>query len=255
MKNKPPYPLASVDNALRLIHMLRDEGELRLSDAADELGVGRSTAHRLLSMLVYRDFAVQDEVNRTYLPGAALSAGPLNGQPRNQELRRLLMPHLERLCHQVDESVNLMVRVGTHTRFLATVETRQMLRVGDRQGTVLPAHESSGGKALLAELPDDHLAELYLRGPEPVLSEEDFGRLTRDVAQTRRSGYALNLEATEAGICAIGRVVRDADGAAIAAVTISAPTVRFPADRIESLAKALAETTARAGRDLPSGLG
>lgn len=165
------------------------------------------------------------------------------------------MPHLERLCHQVDESVNLMVRVGTHTRFLATVEARQVLHVGDRQGTVLPAHESSGGKALLAELPDDHLAELYLQGPEPVLGEAEFGRLTRDVAQTRRCGYALNLEATEAGICAIGRVVRDSDGVAIAAMTISAPTVRFPAERIDPLAKALAATAARAGRDLPSGLG
>ena len=92
------------------------------------------------------------------------------------------------------------------------------------------------------------------RQAKPVLGKAEFGRLTRDVAQTR-TGYALNLEATEAGICAIGRVVRDRDGVAIAAVTISAPTVRFPAERIDRLAKALAETTVRAGHDLPSGLG
>ncbi|MFD5572915.1 IclR family transcriptional regulator [Streptomyces cadmiisoli] len=244
-----------MDNALRLIHMLRDEGELRLTDAADALGIGRSTAHRLLSMLVYRDFARRDETRRTYLPGAALTAGPLPGQTRNQELRRLLMPHLERLCHQVEESVNLMVRVGTHTRFLVTVEAQHVLHVGDRQGTVLPAHHSSGGKALLAELPDSHLAELYRSGPEPVLAQAEFDRLTRDVAQIRRCGHALNLEATEAGICAIGRVVRAKDGDAVAAVTISAPTVRFPARRIETWAKVLAESTARAGRDLPSDLG
>ena len=39
MKNKPPYPLASVDNALLLVQMLRDQGALRVSEAAEELGI------------------------------------------------------------------------------------------------------------------------------------------------------------------------------------------------------------------------
>ncbi|WCI07745.1 helix-turn-helix domain-containing protein [Arthrobacter sp. OVS8] len=33
-----------------------------------------STAHRLLAMLVYRGFAVQDE-NRRYVPGPAMGVG------------------------------------------------------------------------------------------------------------------------------------------------------------------------------------
>src|SRR5438445_335664 len=73
MKNKPPYPLQSVDHALQLLQILRDNGSLRVSEAAQELGTARSTAHRLLAMLVYRDFAMQDEA-RNYLPGPALSA-------------------------------------------------------------------------------------------------------------------------------------------------------------------------------------
>ncbi|MFD0533119.1 helix-turn-helix domain-containing protein [Actinomadura luteofluorescens] len=68
MENKPPYPLRSVDNALHLLQVLRDQGGLRVSEAAAELGTARSTAHRLLAMLVYRGFAVQDD-NHTYLPG------------------------------------------------------------------------------------------------------------------------------------------------------------------------------------------
>src|SRR5918992_1084946 len=148
MKNRPPYALESVDNALRLLQLLRDQGRLRVTEAAEELGTARSTAHRMLSMLVYRGFAIQDE-RRGYLPGPALSAPPVRDRPL-QELRRALLPHMDALCERVDETVSLMVRVGTQTRFLASVESTQILRVGDRAGTVLPATRTSGGKALLA---------------------------------------------------------------------------------------------------------
>lgn len=67
---RPSYVIASADNALRLVVLLRDVGAVRLSDAAAELGVANSTAHRLLAMLVYRGFAVQDE-HRIYHPGPA----------------------------------------------------------------------------------------------------------------------------------------------------------------------------------------
>src|SRR5262245_39781706 len=103
MENKPPYPLQSVDNVLRLLQLLRDHGRLRVTEAAEELGTARSTAHRLLAMLVYRGFAVQDE-GRTYLPGPALSAPSLLGGQRMQLLRRVLLPHMDALCDRIHET-------------------------------------------------------------------------------------------------------------------------------------------------------
>ena len=161
MKNKPPYAVESVDNALRILQMLRDSGQVRVSDVAAELGIARSTAHRLLAMLVYRDFAVQSE-DRSYRPGPAIAAEPLRGEP-TQRLRQVMRPHMEALCDQVAETINLVVRLGIQTRFLHTVESAHVLRVGDRQGTILPAWKTSGGKVLLAELPDAQLTAL-LRG-------------------------------------------------------------------------------------------
>jgi IclR family transcriptional regulator, acetate operon repressor len=80
MKNRPAYAIESVDNALRILQLLRDSGQVRVSDVAAEIGTARSTAHRLLAMLVYRDFAVQAE-DRSYRPGPALSPPPLPGEP------------------------------------------------------------------------------------------------------------------------------------------------------------------------------
>jgi len=54
VQKRPTYSIEAVDNALQLLQLLRDGGTLRLKDAAEELGVAPSTAHRLLAMLVYR---------------------------------------------------------------------------------------------------------------------------------------------------------------------------------------------------------
>ncbi|MDR7304401.1 IclR family transcriptional regulator [Haloactinomyces albus] len=262
MKNKPSYALASVDNALLLLQMLRDHGNLRVSEAAEELGIARSTAHRLLSMLVYRDFAMQDD-RRTYVPGPALAASQVVGRPL-QQFRRCLAPHLDALCERVQETVNLIVRVGIQTRFLASVESTQVLHVGDRQGTILPAHLTSGGKALLAELEAEQLERLYTSGTaasterEPAdvgdssLSGEAWSKLLRELDSVRTCGYSLNIEGTEAGVSALGACVYDAAGEALGAVSISAPSARFGQQRIPVFARELKAMIADAQADLRS---
>jgi IclR family acetate operon transcriptional repressor len=72
MHQKPAYILSSIDNALELIQLLRDTGQLRLSDAAKSLEISNSTAHRLMAMLVYRGFAIQGD-DRVYLPGPSMA--------------------------------------------------------------------------------------------------------------------------------------------------------------------------------------
>ena len=251
MKNKPPYAIESVDNALRILQMLRDSGQVRVSDVAAEIGIARSTAHRLLAMLVYRDFAVQAE-DRTYRPGPAIAAEPLRGEPA-QRLRQVMRPHMEALCDQVAETINLVVRLGTQTRFLHTVESAQVLRVGDRQGTILPAWKTSGGKVLLAELSDAQLTAL-LRGasgrpPEGMTVVERRG-LVNQLRLVREQGYAENIEESESGVCAIGVCVRDKAGDPVAALSVSAPSVRYTPDRSRVFLRELRTAVAQAQADI-----
>ena len=92
MKTPPTYAIASVDHALRLATMLQLEGTLTVADAAERLGVARSTAHRLLQMLVYRDFALQDEA-RTYHAGPVLQLAE-HSRSRTSLLRSAALPLL-----------------------------------------------------------------------------------------------------------------------------------------------------------------
>ncbi|MBC6461016.1 IclR family transcriptional regulator [Actinomadura sp. HBU206391] len=260
LKNKPAYALGSVDNALLLLHLLRDHGKIKVSEAARELGIARSTAHRLLAMLVYRDFAVQSD-DHGYLPGPFLSS-TFGAGPPVRELRGLAQPHMDTLCDRVRETVNLMVRVGTEVRFLASVESSQILHVGDRRGTILPAHQSSGGKALLAELSRERLRELYAvdgdsgdGGDEDgakrhTLTEAEWNRLLRDLDLLSARGYAVNQEETEEGVSAIGIVVRNGRGNAVAALSVAVPSARFGPGRTELFARELRRAVGELERDL-----
>ena len=98
----PPYPIQSVDYALQLLLILKRDGVLRVSEAAAELGVARSTAHRLISMLRFRGL-VEQARDRTYRAGSAFA--DLGGGPSSATaLLGIARPHLVRLifentCH------------------------------------------------------------------------------------------------------------------------------------------------------------
>lgn len=231
VRTRPTYLPESVDHALVLIELLRDTGSLRVSEAAVELGVAPSTAHRLLSALVYRGFATQDE-SRRYLPGPAVGLGPAK-QRWTRELRSLVSPYLEALSYRLDETTNLLVRIGTKVRFLSTAEGSQALRVGDRQGFALPAHRASAGRAILAELPWPTVRHLFTGAAAELagdrLDEDGLQHLRTQLDDARERRYAINVDGTEEGVSAIGIALHDSRGTAIAGLTVTVPTRRFEA--------------------------
>ncbi len=219
---------------------------MRVTDVATRLGVSVSTAHRLLGMLVYRDFAEQLP-DRRYAPGPVLRRGPVR-QASAATLREVALPHLRALVEAVGETANVMVLAGSDVRFVATVESDQVLRVGDRTGRTLPAHRSSGGKAVLATLDAERLAPLLAR-----LDATESARLSRELARVRRRGFAVNDQETEAGLIAVGVAVPPAGGFSGAALSVAAPRVRYSADRLPGWASCLTDAAAAIARDLSAG--
>ncbi|MER5741999.1 IclR family transcriptional regulator [Streptomyces sp. NPDC002225] len=245
LKTPPPYPIASVDHALRAAAILQLEGGATVSQIAERLGVARSTAHRVLAMLVYRDFAVQDE-DRLYRAGPVLELAA-HSQSLVSRLRTAAMPHLHQVVDLLGETANLTVRTGGTVRFIASVECRQALRVGSREGMVFPAHRTTAGLLLLADLSDEELDEVYATAPhhDRPADAPDPARLRTELKRLRGNGFAVNRERSERGLIAVGVPVRDREGTALAGLSVSMPSVRYDPHRLPSLVAAL-NATARA---------
>ncbi|KUN30286.1 IclR family transcriptional regulator [Streptomyces antibioticus] len=242
--------MSAAGNALRVVRLLHERDELRVMDVADQLGVARSTAHRILAMLVFEEFAVQDR-HKVYRPGPALMAIRGGQAAPPPDLITIARPHLERLANTVSETTHLMVLEGNGARFLDGVEGPQALRVSYRTGTLLPAHVTSGGKALLAALPADRLRALYPNGlPGGGDPTKDVERLVTELVAVRRDGHAINLQESERGVHAIGACVRDRSGTAVAAVAVAAPSVRCTRARLTELSRPLLAAVQDIGQGL-----
>ncbi len=249
-KERPTYAIASVDHALRLATWLQLEGSLTVSDAADRLGVARSTAHRLLTMLVYRDFAVHDA-------GGGYRAGPVlelagNSPSETSQLRAAALGPMATLTDILGETVNLSIRTADTARFIASVESTSALRVGSREGMVFPAHRVTGGRLLLAELTDEELNQLYALERYQGREQErpDLAALKRDLARIRSRGLAVNQGLSERGVVAVGRAVRDGTGLALAGLSLSIPSVRYAPENLPRIDAALRLTAEAIGSAL-----
>jgi len=252
MKNEPPVPpyhIASVDHALRLLLLLRTRPSIRVAEAADELNVARSTAHRLLAMLVYRGFAAQNPSTRAYHPGPVLIEVGV-GALSKLDVRRKARPYLERLVATTGETASLQILEGNHVRFVDSVESTNAVRVASRAGVSLPAHASSGGKVLLAGLAPETVQRLYPTERLEQMTDAtntDRAALFEELAEARTQGYSVNHGESEPGLVAVGVPLSDRAGTPIASLTIAGPTARMGPDGVNRAVRALREAAKELG--------
>jgi DNA-binding IclR family transcriptional regulator len=165
-------------------------------------------------------------------PSGKLRIGPalvgLAVSSRN-DIRHEAGPYLERLSHELRETVDLAVLDAGEVLFIDQYASRRTLRIVAQIGARFPLYATANGKALLAALgPDEALALLPRRLTaitENTVTDRDA--LLREIDEARRTGIAYDRQEYTVGIAALGTVVRDAVGA-LAAITVVVPAARFP---------------------------
>ncbi|HEY2716857.1 MAG TPA: IclR family transcriptional regulator [Solirubrobacterales bacterium] len=247
----PAYPIESVDRALSLILAFEDSESITVTEASKFLGVSRSTAFRLLNVLEFREFVRQDPRTKIFHTGPALLRVGLSAVQRS-DIRTTIRPLLEEIVKQVDETGHLVVLQAGDAFYIDCVEGSKTLRATPRIGTVLPAHVSAAGKALLANLSEARLDE-YLAGelvPVTKRSKTSPTAIRRELAKVRKRGWALNDGESEDGLRAVAVLIKAEDnGAGVdASITVAGPARRLTDRRIETVARTMLEVTGEASR-------
>jgi IclR family transcriptional regulator, acetate operon repressor len=226
----PAYPIGSVDSALRLLLMFGERSEVRIADAAKELGVARSTAHRLMQMLQFYGFVRQDPTTRAYTAGPVWVNLGLQGV-RNLDIRTVARPHLEALVEETKETVQLLaLQPNGQLICLDAVESSYVVRAAGRVGVALPSHATAGGRALLAHMTPERLSALFPGtrlprvGPRTLVTR---AALDAELQRVRKQGYAAQRDEMEDGVSAIAAPIRDPRGGANFSIDVVMPTSRL----------------------------
>jgi DNA-binding IclR family transcriptional regulator len=209
------------------LKLLIEEGSLGVTEAAAALDVNASTAQRLLATLVQDGFAAQ-RADRRYAVGPALqNPGLIKPIP---QLTDRLRPALEALFERTGETVHLATLVGTRIQHVDGIEaSTHLLRFGLRVGVWLPAHITSGGKALLADLTDEEIEARYklaLTGSRGQTMNVDLESLREQIDDVRESRIAWNFEESEPGMAALAISAGELGGQRVA-LSIAVPVVRY----------------------------
>ena len=234
------------ERCLGIIELLADGArEMPLADIADQLGLPKSGAHRLLATLVDLGWAEQDHDTAFYRLTMRLA---VLGQRfyAASGLPDICQPILDRCAHECGEFARLAVVDGSGLVWIAHAQGATgglLYQPGETTGTV-PLFATATGKAWLATLEPNHAVQHIARqggfsradryGPNVIRT---IDALLKELRATAKRGYGLAFNEAEPGVTAIAAAIRSGgDKAAVGTVSIAGPSARMTERRVRELA-------------------
>lgn len=230
---REPHFVRSLERGLAVIRAFdADNPELTLSQVARSCDLTRAAARRFLLTLadlgyVHTDGRMFRLAPRVLELGYAYLAG--------LTLPQIAERHLEQLADATRESSSLCILDGDDVVYVARVPTRRIMAAAITVGTRFPAHLTSVGRVILADLADEEIEVRLARTELRPLTAHTLTSptlLRAELRRVRRQGYAIVDQELEEGLCSIAAPVRDRDGVVVAAVNIPVHAGRTPLESV-----------------------
>lgn len=223
----------AIDRGALLLALVIEAGEpLGVSDLAMRAELPKSTVSRLMGALERNGLVSQDGDRGCFRPGPLLLRFARRGA--DQDLIELAERPMRTLAEATGETITLGTVSADGIDHLAQVESSHFIGATQWMGRHVPLHCSANGKVLLAfgaaTLPPD--------APLEALTSRTIAepaRLAAELEAVRAAGCATAVDELELGLSAIAAPVLDANGRAVAALSVSGPTLRLSPRRVEEL--------------------
>lgn len=233
-----PSTVQALERGLTLLQLLSKCESASLSDLSLQVGLPASTAYRLLNTLHKLNFVSFDETSQEWAVGIeAFTVGTSYSNRTNMvEVSRQVMRDL---MLETGETANLAILTGSgFVTFLTQVESTNPIRAFHPPGTRSHAHSSGIGKALLAEFSRLQVEQILEKTGLKEFTPKTLTApkaLFEDLANIHQRGWSFDDEERHVGMRCIAAAIHDARGEAIAGISISGPTARFPDDSLALL--------------------
>ena len=222
--------------AFAILRLLAGEASagLRVTEIARQVGLTQATVHRTLQALIAQDVVEQCERSRRYrLSIAFFVLAARAGNPMN--LRDLCRPSVLRLCASLGDTIFVLARSGFDAVCLDRSEGPIPIRsfTGDIGGRIALGI-GQGSLAILAFLPPAEREEV-IRFNLPRVRELgmfDEVYLRTEIEHVRALGYAARSTGLLEGMSGVAVPICDAEGRAVAALSVGTIAGRLSADRL-----------------------
>ena len=232
-----PGTVQALDRGLTLLHELAGARSITLSDLAIRTGMPPSSTHRILSTLQKRGYVEFDETTQEWMIGIeAFRIG--NTYLVRTNLVEAARKTLRQLMEETGETANLGIVDNGDVVFVDQVETHNPIRAFFRPGTRGHMHSSGIGKSLLADMPRRDVEKIIRAKGQPEFTQKTLSSsidLFNDLDATRKRGWSIDNEERYSGMCCVASNIYNSFGEAIAGISVSGPTVRFPKHVISEL--------------------
>src|SRR6202789_1459239 len=244
MRDTPPqgtYKVQALDRAFAVLALLGESDvPLGLAQVASSLALHKSTAHRFL-MVLERHHMVERTVNGKFRLGLRLFDFG-NRAIEQYDLRDRAQVHPRKLVAETEETAHLALLEAARVIYIDKIEPTRAVRMITRIGASNPVHCTSVGKAILAFLPPERVAEIlrrvrYERPTSRTIATPEA--LRTELEKTRRRGYAVDDEELEEGLRCIAVPLLDAQRLPVAAIRVSGPSFRVTPQKLPTIANHL----------------
>lgn len=227
----------SVTKAFAILEALDKHEELSISEMSEMLSLDKTTVHRIVNTIKDSGFVVQNPATKKYANSMKFYTYGRNVLRKNQ-LSDIARPYIRQIAQITGETVNLGIMVETSVVYIDRVQSEMSVQVATSTGRSIPLHCTGMGKAILAFLDPSQIKEISERTellPYTKNTAVTVEELEKRLEEVREKGYSLDNEEFEDGLIAFGAPIFNADGAPIAAISISCPKVRFSGERHTAL--------------------
>ncbi len=249
MEEKNPIQVA--DRLFHALELLAENGAMGLKELSDSLKLNKSTAHRVVTSLIYLGYARQEEETGKYEPTFKVVhlANQIMGRV---EMVSLLRPYLQKLMERAGETVHFVERDGNEAVYIDKIECFQnSIQMVSRIGNRIPLYCSGVGKAILADLSDAEIQAVWENSRIEQRTEHTitkFQEFQKEIQEIRKKGYAVDREENERGVRCVAVSLSEPSGRSAYAFSISAPIDRMTEERIGVLAGELLKTKEEIGK-------
>jgi DNA-binding IclR family transcriptional regulator len=244
--------IRAVDRALDiLLCFTKQSPQLTMTQIAEQVGMNKSTVHRLLATLEKKRFVQRDPATGLYQLGIRLLQMAYLTLEHN-DLRHSAAPFLRQLCEQHRETITLSILDGADMVFLDVVESPQRVKLAASTGQRLPAFATAAGKIFLAFSSQETVQKVLDQGmqaftQQTIQSQKDY---QKNLDSARRAGFAISMQEYEVGISAVAAPILDAHGHPFAAVTVAGPAFRLT----QEIMNAIGPSIVTAAQEIAKGL-